>query len=432
MKTKDDVFSHLLDALQRTMPATVVKTWFDDVSICSVSNNTLTLQVSTKFKRDVILERYSSQIKEAMSELFGEPYALEVKLSEDKPSGAVKKARTDYLDFSFDNFIEGDSNIFAAAAARAVADAPGRAYNPLFIYGGSGLGKTHLLFAIMNHVKAEHPDFVIRMFSAEIFTNDFVLSLQNKNTHLFQEKYRNCDMILVDDVQFFGSKDKVQEEFFHTFNALYESGNQVVLTSDRPPRSITTLFDRLQSRFESGPIYDIQAPDFETRMAIIKSKGLRLGMIFPDDVVLYLATVITSNVRQLEGIIKKMAAWRDLMGGPLDVPAAEKAVQEYQQLSPGLNPTPEMIIAEVSLFYGIDEKDILGKGRQANVVKARQVAMYLIRQITNNSLKEIGTKIFRKDHTTVIYSIETVEKNRASDQTLNGEVELILENIRER
>ncbi len=427
MQPKEDILTYLLDILSRDMPASVLNAWFDDAEILSLTEDTLTLLTSTELKRGIILSRYSKPVTDALFELFGTPMKLEVTLERTAPS---KQDSCGIREFGFENFVVGDSNKFAAAAAKAVAESPGQAYNPLFIYGGSGLGKTHLLYAIMNFIRASHPEYQMRVFSAELFTNDLVNALQNKKTHEFHDKYRSADLLLVDDIQFIGGRNFSQEEFFHTFNTLYDAGHQIVLTSDRPPKEVPALEDRLRTRFESGLIVDIQPPDFETRMAIVKSKAQRMGLLLPDDVVLYLATSVTANVRQLEGTVKKIVAWRDLLHSPVDVTTAEKAIADLMRENPGLNPTPDMIISEVSAFYGVEERDILGKNRQADIVTARQICMYLVRSLTSMSLKEIGTKVFRRDHTTVMYAVEKVEEMRGTDDAFDKTINLLMENIR--
>ncbi len=429
LQSKEDVLSFIVSYLGREMPSTVLHTWFDDAQVLSLENSRITLLTTAEFKRDVIAGRYAPLIQAALFELFGTPFDVDVVL-ESLPEPPKASQPSDRTEFIFDRFVVGDSNKFAAAAARAVAESPGHAYNPLFIYGGSGLGKTHLLYAIMNHIRKTHPEFLIRDFSAEAFTNDLVSALQEKRTAEFHEKYRMANLLLVDDIQFIGGRNFSQEEFFHTFNTLYEANHQIVLTSDRPPKDMPALEERLRTRFECGLIVDIQPPDFETRMAIVKSKAARLGLLLSDDVTIYLATVITANVRQLEGSVKKMAAFRDLMNNSIDLEMAERAISDLLKENPGLNPTPSMIITQVASFYGIEERDILGKNRQADVANARQVCMYLTRSLTSMSYKDIGVKVFRRDHSTVMYAVEKVEEQRASDSQFNKTIQLLMENIR--
>lgn len=430
-----DLIDRIRGELCRDMPRTVVSAWFADATVVSSEDQVLTLCSPVEYKREIIAARYLPQLADAMLAISGVPY--EINLVSEPPPPKVEEAeppRGDSLrdrpDFIFERFIVGESNKFAYSAAQAVAGSPGTAYNPLFLYGGSGLGKTHLLYAVLNRIRQEHPDFRIRVFSAEQFTNDLVAALQSKRTADFRERYRSNDLLLVDDIQFIAGRDFSQEEFFHTFNALYDEGKQIVLTSDRPPRDLQKFEERLRTRFEWGLTVDIKPPDFETRMAIVQSKAQRLGMPLPTDIAEYIAQTITSNVRQLEGTVKKLMAARDLMSSELDLAAAQNVVADMIRESPGLNPTPQLILNEVCAFFHLDERQITGKGRQAELVTARQTAMYLIRDMTNLSLEQIGDKIFSRDHSTVMHSIQRVEERRKEDPVYDNDIKTIIENIR--
>lgn len=331
-------------------------------------------------------------------------------------------------EYSFDNYIVGRSNEFAHAAAKAVASTPGGAYNPLFIYGPSGVGKTHLLRAIANELEHGKGLKVIYV-TGEIFTVELIDSIQHNDTMSFKKKYRNADVLLMDDIQFISGKESTQEEFFHTFNALYEAHKQIVLTSDRPPKEIHTLEDRLQTRFEWGLLADIQPPDYETRMAIIHVKADSLNVNLPDEIVNYIATTITSNVRQLEGTVKKIKALHDLMEREIDLELAQEAVSDIFKENPGLNPTPEMILREVSNYYCTPVEKLRGSGRSKDTVLPRQVAMYLVRQLTDYSLPEIG-KVFSRDHTTVLHSINKVEQYLRETSEMENVIKTLKANIR--
>ena len=317
----------------------------------------------------------------------------------------------------------------ADAAARAVADGVGH-YNPLFIYGDSGLGKTHLLYAIASVVHKNHPSYNIVYIKGDQFTNELIAALQEGRNNEFRYKYRNADLFLVDDIQFIAGKESTQEEFFHTFNNLYENHHQIVLTADRPPNEMLRLEDRLKTRFEWGLIADIQPPDFETRMAIIKNKSVSLGFDLPNDVCTFIAENVTSNVRLLEGTVKKIRAYHDLDNMELTVPNVSRAIKDMYNKEKAENlPTPNLIIGEVSRFYNIEESVIRGTLKNKNTAEARQVAMYLVRKLTNLSLPDIG-KEFGRDHSTVIHSLKKVEQQLAAGTgTLADNIRDITANI---
>ena len=291
-----------------------------------------------------------------------------------------------------------------------MADDPGQSYNPLFIYGESGLGKTHLLYAIAHTIHDNHPDYQIVYIKGDTFTNELIQAIREGRNQEFREKYRGADVFLMDDVQFIAGRDSTQEEMFHTFNTLYEEKKQIVFTSDRPPKEMLRLDDRLNTRFEWGLPVDIQPPDYETRMAIIKNKAIRRGMNLPDPVLQYIAENITSNVRQIEGTVNKILAFQELMGESVDVDTVTRAVRDMFKDKADILPTADVIIEEVGKFYNIDPDALRGQGRTKDTALARQIAMYQIRRMTNLSLKEIGKEFDNRDHTTVMHSIDRVEK----------------------
>jgi chromosomal replication initiator protein len=433
------LINRILGELSRGMPKTVVEAWFSDASVISSDNQILRLCVPAEHKRGVIEARYIPALKDAMHSLTDLSYEIQLEAehppqTQNESAGAqsaVGAGNGRRCDFVFDSFVVGESNKFAFLKAQAVAKSPGATpHNPLFLYGGSGLGKTHLLYAILNHVKAERPDFNILFFRAEEFTSGLSAAIASKTTADFKELYRSADLLLVDDIQFIGKTDFAQEEFFHTFNALLDDGKQVVVTSDKPPRDLPRLVDRLRTRFESGGPTDIKPPDFETRIAIVNSKARSFGVRLSPEVTEYLAQTITSNVRQIEGAVKKLLAIHDLMDTPIDLHAAQEAIADMIRESPGLNPTPQLILSEVASFYKLDEPQITGKGRQASLVIARQTAMYLIREMTSMSLEQIGDKVFSRDHSTVSHSIQRVEERRKEDADYDNDLKSIVENIR--
>ena len=332
-------------------------------------------------------------------------------------------------EFTFETFVVGPSNKLACSAARAVADAPGQHYNPLFIYGDSGLGKTHLLYAIAHVIRQKSRDCRILYIKGDEFINDYIETVRSgRSMNDFRTKYREADLMLVDDIQFVAGKVETQNEFFHTFNALYETKKQIVLTSDRPPQEMAQLDDRLRTRFEWGLMVDVQPPDLETRIAILKNKAVQLGFLLSDDIAAYIASKITANVRQMEGTVKKIKAFKDLDGMEVDKAAVDRAIQDMSKYSEFVI-TPENIIAEICRYFRIDETQIKGQSRSRDCLNARQIAMYLIRRMTSLSLNDTGNLFGGRDHATVINSISKVEKKMKSDPAYAETVKAITTNI---
>ena len=331
--------------------------------------------------------------------------------------------------FSFDSFVVGPSNRFAHGAAIAVSNNPGQVYNPLFIYGPPGVGKTHLLYAIANGIRKNNPQAKIVYIKGDQFTNELIAAIGSGKNREFRDKYREADLFLIDDIQFIAGKDSTQEEFFHTFNKLYEEHKQIVMTSDRKPSDMLTLEDRLRTRFEWGLLASIEAPDYETRMAIIKTKAISLGLELSDEVCNYIAVNVTNNVRQIEGTVKKILAYRDLNNMPLDLPNISRAITDMFKSEGNALPTPNLIISQVCKFYSVDESVLRGTLKNKGTAEARQVAIYLIRKLTNLSTPDIGKEL-NKDHSTVLYSIKKVEQALASsDANLQNHIRDITANI---
>ena len=376
------------------------------------------------------------QIKEALRDIFSSDFEVKF-LSraefEALETGQVKKTTSllDSGEFTFETFVVGDSNKLAYAASRAVADAPAEHYNPLFIYGDSGLGKTHLIYAVAHAIRKKDPNAKIAYVKGDDLTNELVAAIQAgpAKTAEMREKYRQADLLLVDDVQFIAGRKQTQEEFFHTFNTLYESKRQIVLTSDRPPREMSLLDDRLQTRFEWGLLVDVQPPDYETRLAIIKNKAAQWGTVIDDDIANYIATNVTSNVRQLEGTMNKILAYRDLVGKEMDEESAGRAVRDMMKKSNDYTPTAAMIITEVARYFGLEEDIIKGPSRAREAVNARQAAMFLVRRMTNFSTPEIGREFGDRDHTTVLHSLEQIEKKIKQDEVFAQTIRELTINI---
>jgi len=406
------IWGRIISALEKQLTVPVVSSYLDDAEIVEVTDSTIVLHTPSEYRKEMILGRFSLYIKEAMRDLFDRDVEIQV-LGDDEVAffRGAKNHEEPFLfnpQFTFDRFVVGSSNRFAHAAAVAVANNPAEAYNPLFIYGQSGLGKTHLLYAIAGEIHRQHPGHKIVYIKGDQFTNELIDAVKEGKNVEFRNKYRNADLFLVDDIQFIAGKTSTQEEFFHTFNSLYEAKKQIVLTSDRPPNEMQHLEDRLKTRFEWGLIADIQPPDYETRMAIIKNKAYSLGLPLEDDVCSYIAENITTNVRQIEGTVKKIMAYRDLTGNDIDLPSVSRAIKDMYKGKSSALPTPSLIISEVSRFYSIEENILRGTLKDKVTAEARQIAMYLIRELTNLSFPDIG-KEFGKDHTTVIHSCKKVK-----------------------
>ncbi len=408
----------------------IYNVWFKDMELVSFDDNKVVIALSD-FKRKIVESRFMDKLESSFKNVIG--FDIQIILVDVEKAVPVKTEETEDAltdEDTFDSFIVGASNKFAYAAANAVANDPGGKYNPLFIHGNSGLGKTHLLNAIAHQVKLTHPEANIVYTRGESFTNELVKYIGQKSTEAFHDKYRNADILLVDDVQFIAGKDSTQEEFFHTFNALYQAGNQIVLTSDRPPKEIALLEDRLRNRFEWGLMADIQSPDLETRMAIIKRKAEVLNFDLPDDIVQYIAEKLKNNIRQLEGAVKKMQAFVTMQGMPVNIMTAQTAIKD---IIVDNSPTPvtiNKIVTEVARTYGADSADIYSKKQNAQTTEMRQMAMYIVREMTGLSTKLIGRE-FNRDHSTVVYSLDKFTKRYHEDSKLRSVVDNIIKNIRD-
>ena len=431
-----DIWPKVLSLMEGDMTATTINTWFDDATPVALDANRFVLHTPSNFKRDIIMARYLPVIQKALHELFSADFEVVV-LGEGELEDFGKKKTDDVFlpgteEYTFERFVVGASNKFAHAAAQAVAERPAQTYNPLFIYGESGLGKTHLLYAIAHKIHQNHPDYRIVYIKGDSFTNELIQAIREGRNPEFREKYRSADVFLMDDVQFIAGKKQTQEEFFHTFNNLYESGRQIVLTSDRPPSEMTQLEDRLRTRFEWGLLVDVAPPDFETRLAIVKTKAAMLGLDLPDKISVYIAENVTANVRQLEGTINKIMAFKDLLGNDTDEETVTRAIQDMLKRSNEYIPSPEAILDYISKYYNLEESVIRGQQRVRDAVAARQIAMYLIRSMTNLSLDDIGKQFDNRDHSTVLYSIKQVEKQMKKDAAFAETVKAIKTNINAR
>ena len=445
MDSFEELFSMVKEYCKTQMTEVAYKIWRKDIAPVSFDNDSVVLGVSSDFKKNIVTEKYKALLSKGFEQTLGFPVEVNIEVADDdsqkqpEPVPEVQGVKNvsplldsgDY-DYTFDTFIVGSSNKFAHAAALAVATHDTRNYNPLFIHGDSGLGKTHLLFAIMNEVKNRKPDSFVVYVKGEQFTNELIAAIKNQTTPEFREKYRKADYLLVDDIQFIAGRDSTQEEFFHTFNTLYESGKQIVLTSDRPPKEIKTLEDRLRTRFEMGLMADIQPADFETRIAIIQRKAELLHMDMPLDVEEYIANNLKSNIRQLEGAVKNIKANSLIYENkPVTILMAQNAIRDILNDSQPVPVTIGKIITEVARTFNVSEQDIKSNKRAANISRARQVAMYVIKDITQMSMAAIGDEFGGRDHSTVVYAISQTEKAMKTDSRLRETIEDITKNVKD-
>ena len=437
MDSFKEAWGIICEYCRQNLTEVAYKTWISKIEPVRLdfSEGKAILMVPAEFHRQTLTRGYMQLLNDAFASVFGEGIQICFTVPDEivtrEPEQNDISVDADY-EFTFSSFIVGSSNKFAHAASLAVATNPGGSYNPLFIYGNSGLGKTHLLYAIRNEIHRTNPEKIIQYVKGDDFTNELIEAIRLNSASDFRNKYRKSDVLLVDDIQFIGGKESTQEEFFHTFNSLYEAKSQIVLTSDRPPKEIKTLEDRLKSRFESGLIADIQPPDFETRIAIIKRKAELLEMNLPDDIVEYIATRLKTNIRQLEGVVKKLKAQSQLYGEKVTINVAQKTISDILNNDQPPPLTVEKIIDEVARTFGITSEDIRSSKRNSNISNARQIAIYAVREITDLSMNLIGEEFGNRDHSTIVYAIKQIEKNMTKDPKLKATVEDIIKNIRDR
>lgn len=418
------------------------KTWIERIKPLNLDFETGTayLLVPNDFHRQTLTRCYVPLLNEAFEAVFDSKFNIQFKIPDEvvenitSPTPKEELIKDTNYEYTFDTFIVGSSNKFAHAACLAVATNPSRAYNPLFLYGNSGLGKTHLLYAIGNEIKKNDPSKVICYIKGDDFTNELIESLRMAKMADFRLKYRHADILLVDDVQFIGGKESTQEEFFHTFNALHDAHKQIVLTSDRPPKEIKTLDDRLRSRFEQDLIADIQPPDMETRIAIIKRKAELLDLELSNDVCEYIASKIKANIRQLEGTVKKLKAKSYLNNKEkITISSVQEVIADILNNDVPPEVTVERIIDEVARTYGVSADEIRSnKNRSANISNARKIAIYCTRELTTLSMVAIGEEFGNRHYTTIIYTIKTVQDKMNSDRKVKELVEDTIKNIRDR
>ena len=419
---------------ENKITAVAFDTWLSRLEPVSSDENSVTLRAPSEWAKSTVLNRYNSLISEAFLNITGTVPEIKIISDEDTvedstPSSENRLTPQKY-EYTFENFIVGKSNEFARAAALGVAQNPGREFNPLFIHGPSGLGKTHLIHAIGNRIKHDHPDTNIVYVTGEMFTNELIEAIQKQDTASFRNKFRTADVLLVDDVQFISGKESTQEEFFHTFNELHSHGSQIVITSDRPPKAIKTLEDRIKTRFEWGLISDIGFPEYETRVAIINSKADEMGLYLSDEISSYMATRLNANVRQLEGCIKKISAYQQLMNTPPTLVQVQNIIREILSDDDIAPIGSERIINDVAQVYSLKAEDIRSKSRAKQVSTARKVAAYVIKEMTNASLMDIGADLGGRDHATVSFYINDISKQVKNDDVMRVMIEDIIMNIK--
>ncbi|GFN23109.1 MAG: chromosomal replication initiator protein DnaA [Thermoanaerobacteraceae bacterium] len=429
-----------LQLLEHQLPPTAIDTWFREARPLTLKHHTLILAVPNEFARDYIQSRFASLLQTTLQKVFHQYISVQLialppgeeDLSFLQSSQPPSNEELCHLNpkYTFDTFVVGNSNRFAHAASLAVAEAPAKAYNPLFIYGGVGLGKTHLMQAIGHYVRQHLPHYRVMYVSSEKFTNELINAIHDNDTVSFRNKYRNIDVLLIDDIQFLAGKERTQEEFFHTFNALYEASKQIIISSDRPPKEIPTLEDRLRSRFEWGLITDIQPPDLETRVAILRKKASLDNLYLPDDIMLFIAQKVDSNIRELEGAFIRVAAYAALTEQELTLETVEKILQEALTLAKPKPITISFIQEKVALYFNLKPEEFKSKKRTRSLAYPRQIAMYLARELTDASLPKIGEEFGGRDHTTVLHAWEKISQDLQKDPELQQTITELIQQIK--
>ncbi len=423
------LWTECLIVLEQEVTPVGFNTWIKDIKPVKIDDETLTLAVGSTIVKNMVEMRYHDLIKNTVGEITGRVYEIDFVLGDSLLSSQKKEENSSvYRKYTFDNFVVGNSNRFAQSASLAVAEAPAYAYNPLFLYGGVGLGKTHLMHAIGNYIKSNNPDAKIEFLSAETFTNELINSIKDNTNQEFRDKYRNIDVLLVDDIQFIAGKTTTEEEFFHTFNALHESNKQIVLTSDRPPKEIKTLAERLKSRFEWGIRCEINPPDYETRMAILRKKAQDDNVIIDDEIIELIAQRVKSNIRELEGVFNRVVAYRGLLNKEITVDAVMDILKDYGEKGER-KITPDFIIESCAKFYNVKKESIYSEKRTKDIAFARQVSMYIMRELIDMSFPKIGA-VFGKDHATALYANKQVQKSMSSDESVKINIEGLINDIK--
>lgn len=443
-----EIWEKTLNIIKEEITEVSFNTWIKSITPIEIVNDTIKYGVPNDFTLNILQSRYNDLIINALSHITSKRYKVEFTILSEETNQLEQKDKNkkhiiitepkDYVNnllnskYKFDSFVIGDSNRFAHAASLAVAESPGKAYNPLFIYGGSGLGKTHLMHAIGHYILNINPKAKVAYLSSEKFTNEFINAIRDNKNEEFRNKYRNVDILLIDDIQFIAGKDQTQEEFFHTFNALHEVGKQIIISSDRPPKEIPTLENRLLSRFEWGLSVDIKIPDFETRIAILKKKADIDNLDIPNEVLIYIATTIKSNIRELEGALIRIVAYSSLTNKEINAELAAEALKDIISNRATKQVTIALIQEIVSNYFNLNIEDFKSPKRTKNITYPRQMAMYLCRKLTDMSLPKIGEEFGGRDHTTVIHGYEKISGALNTDDNLKSTIETLTKKINQK
>ena len=441
----EELWNRTLDIIKNELTEVSYNTWIKSITPTSMDNSSIQLGVPNNFTKDILVGRYNELIINSIKSTTSKTYKLDFIINTDDVVIEPKKTRVKIQDnvvanvlssslnpkYKFKSFVIGNSNRFAHAASLAVAESPAKAYNPLFIYGGVGLGKTHLMHAIGQYILDNNPNSKVVYVSSEKFTNELINSIKDDKNEEFRNRYRNVDVLLIDDIQFIAGKERTQEEFFHTFNTLHDANKQIILSSDRPPKEIPTLEDRLRSRFEWGLIADIAAPDFETRIAILRKKADDEKLDIDNDVLVYIAKQIKANIRELEGALIRLIAYSSLTGKDMSVDLAMEALKDIISNKQSKQVTIELIQDIVSSYYSLTMEEMKSSRRTRSISHPRQIAMYLSRKLTDMSLPKIGEEFGGRDHTTVIHAYEKISTNIKIDQNLENIINDLIKKIKQ-
>ncbi|MBM7624301.1 chromosomal replication initiator protein DnaA [Sporohalobacter salinus] len=442
-----EIWQEALEIFKSELSKPSFKTWLKSTKLISIEDDYAIIEVPNDFSKDWLETRYSNLIKETISQLLEKEVNIKFAIPNDKEEELVNKEKqnkkTDNNEndeddnpaslnpkYTFDTFVIGSSNRFAHAASLAVAEAPAKAYNPLFIYGDVGLGKTHLMHAIGHYILKHNSDLKVVYVTSEKFTNELINSIRDDNTVNFRNKYRNIDILLIDDIQFLAGKERTQEEFFHTFNALHEANKQIIISSDRPPKEIPTLEERLRSRFEWGLITDIQEPDLETRIAILRKKATLEDLEVPNEVIVYIANQIHSNIRELEGALIRVVAYSSLTNKEITVELAQEALKDIISTTETKEINIKLIQQIVTNHYNLEIEDMKSRKRTRAIAFPRQVAMYIARELTDSSLPKIGEEFGGRDHTTVLHAYNKIEEKKEEDAKFKSTIKTLINKIK--
>lgn len=430
-----EIWNRTEELLDGELTKISLDTWIKTVKPLNIKNDTFTLEAPSEFNRDILKSRYLTLIANAVKTVTNKEYTVEVVFkdvnSTPNPSEENPNAHSSILNpkYTFDTFVRGNGNQFAHAGAVAVAEFPAKRYNPFFLYGGVGLGKTHLMHAIGHYILEQNPDARVLYVTSEKFTNELINSIRDSKNEEFRNKYRNIDVLLIDDIQFIIGKERTQEEFFHTFNALYEAQKQIIISSDKAPKDIMTLEERLRSRFEWGLLADIQAPDIETRIAILQKKAQLEKFNVPDDVHFYIADNIVSNIRELEGALNRVVAYASLINSPITVELTQECLKQMITSANAKEINPTAIMKVVGRYFNISPENLLSKKRSRDITYPRQLAMFLCRELTDLSLPKIGKAFGGKDHTTVLHACEKIHDELQNNTEVRRAISEMKKNI---